>query len=126
MQHGIISNVSSFLFIAYLPTLRRKSKKLLLFSGIIVIVSALTIGCSGDSANTTQPEIYFPVQKEVLAWHLLVPLEGELLLDDNGRLRVMGDLILWPYGYSLNTEGKKIWVINDKGQRTVRVGDRIR
>ena len=68
----------------------------------------------------------FPVQKEVLAWHLLVPLEGKLLLDDNGRLRVMGDLILWPYGYSLKTEGKKIWVIDDKGQRTVRVGDRIR
>ena len=47
------------MFITYLPTLRRKNKKLLLLSGIIVIVSALTIGCSGDSANTTQPELYF-------------------------------------------------------------------
>ena len=110
---------------SHLPLLLRKSKNLLLFPCILVIVAALTISCSGTT-GTAQPEIYFPVQKEVQMWRLLQTLEGELLLDDNGRLRVMGDLILWPYGYSLKTEGKKIWVINDKGQRTVRVGDRIR
>ena len=72
------------------------------------------------------PEVsFFPVQQEVQTEVMQVLLQGELVLD-NGCLRVHDELILWPYGYSLKTEGKEIWVINDKGNPVARVGDLVR
>jgi len=72
------------------------------------------------------PEVsFFPVQQEVQTEVMQVLLQGELVLD-NGCLRVHDELILWPYGYSLKTEGKEIWVINDKGKPVARVGDLVR
>ena len=56
--------------------------------------------------------------------------EGKLVLD-NGYLRLKGffgkgDLLIWSYGFSLCTEGKKIQIIDSDGQVVARVGDRIK
>jgi hypothetical protein len=70
------------------------------------------------------PEPYFPVQKEFQTTVLTSLIQGKLVLN-NGYLRVYDELIIWPYGYSLKTEGKEMWVINEKGQPAARVGDEV-
>ncbi len=98
---------------------------------VLVILSVLAIGCTGNSTNKTPPEPYFPVQKEVPKTYMLVLLPGKLVIDSAGYLRVnvtpdLHALIIWPYGYSLKIEGKDVWIINDKGQAVAKVGDTVK
>ncbi|HEX9896045.1 MAG TPA: hypothetical protein VGA85_00070 [Dehalococcoidales bacterium] len=92
---------------------------------MLVILPIFTIACTCNSADNTQPEPYFPVQKEVAEEVMQARLEGKLVMDDAGYLRVYDALIIWPHGYSLKIEGKEIWIINDKGQAVARVGDMV-
>lgn len=72
------------------------------------------------------------MQKEIPASYMQAllsdkPEELELV---GGCLRVNNGydnyLLVWPYGFSLNTEGDVIQVIDDTGQSVVRVGDKIK
>ena len=65
---------------------------------------------------------YFPVQSQPQEVLLQARLEGELVLDEE-YLRIYDNLILWPYGYSVEVEGNDIWVVNDENERVVKVGD---
>ncbi|HEX9896902.1 MAG TPA: hypothetical protein VGA85_04475 [Dehalococcoidales bacterium] len=97
------------------------------------ILAVILIGmsaCTDNSADKTQPESYFPVQKEAAEEVMQALLPGKLVIDDAGYLRVnvtndFHPLIIWPYGYSLKIEGKETWIINDKGQAVARVGDTV-
>ena len=91
----------------------------------VVIISIFTIGCSSNSMDTVQPEPYFPTYKEPQTIFLLLMLQGELTADE-GYLRVNDRLIIWPYGYSLDTENGEIRIINEESQPVAKVGDTIR
>ena len=108
-----------------------KLRRVIQLTVVLVILSVLAIGCIDNSTSKTQPEPYFPVQKEVQTTMMLVLLPGKLVIDNNGYIRVdmineSDPLIIWPYGYSLNIEGKDIWIINDKGQAVAKVGDSVK
>jgi len=85
--------------------------------------------CKDNSSNILLSIPYFPIQKAGLA-RMDSLLEGRLELDDNGCLRVNDNfsnyLIIWPYGFSLRTEGEEIQIIDEKGQIFARVGDVIK
>lgn len=98
--------------------------KLLAVMSMLVVMPGLAVGCA-DSSNSRQPVQYFPVQKEPAQAVLLSLVSGKLVVD-NGYLRVSGDLIIWPYGYSWKTEKKEIWILDDRGEKVMRVGDSVR
>jgi len=96
---------------------------LVIAAAVVLLVVVLVIRTPGVSPAPSVS--FFPVQKEVQSEVMAVLLQGELILD-NGCLRVHDELILWPYGYSLQTEGKEIRVIDDKGQSVAHVGHHVR
>ena len=74
--------------------------------------------------------IYFPKQAPTNV-SLTALMEGTLILDSNGCLRVKverGDtpLVLWRYGFTLQVDGDRVEVHNDKGQLVARVGEPVR
>jgi hypothetical protein len=99
-----------------------KTRVVLFILSFLLAVPLMLVACHGK----TQPPPYFQVQKEPAEEIHLMLIQGELVLDNNGYLRVSGGLILWPYGYSLKIEGKEVWIIDDKGQAVARVGDRVK
>lgn len=89
----------------------------------ILVVPVILSGCRSDEPQTS---VYFIVQQEPAEIVLLASLPGELVLDEDGYLRVGDNVILWPYGYSLDNRGKGWVVIDDEGQEAARVGDWVR
>jgi len=81
--------------------------------------------------NTSSSTPFFPVANKPSEDSMTALLEGELALD-NGCLRVSDRgydnyLLVWPYGFSLNTdENGVIQVRDDKGQPVARVGDKVK
>lgn len=75
---------------------------------------------------------FFPTAKEpaTLYMQALLSDKPEVLELVGGCLRVNNGydnyLLVWPYGFSLYTEGDLIQVIDDTGQSVVRVGDKIK
>jgi hypothetical protein len=75
--------------------------------------------------------IYFPVEKEPAKGYMLLSLQGKLLIDDSGYIRVEWTekehpLIIWPYGYTLQkAKNDDAWVTDEQGQLAWRVGDII-
>ena len=75
------------------------------------------------STSITLP--FFPTQKHASNESMQALLTGKLRLE--GRcLKVEGNLIIWPYGYSVKTEGDKIKIYNDKGRLVAAAGDSIK
>jgi hypothetical protein len=101
-------------------------RKILLYLtlGFIVILTVSLALLPACGEKTPSPTPYFPVQAEVQELGLNALLSGELVLDD-GCLRVYDNLILWPYGYTVEMEGDDIWVVNEHGEWVVNVGDRV-
>jgi hypothetical protein len=73
---------------------------------------------------------FFPVANKPSEDSMTALLEGELSLED-GCLRVSDRgydnyLLVWPYGFSLSTEGGVIQIIDDTGQPIADVGGRVK
>ncbi|MCB8928224.1 MAG: hypothetical protein H6652_21675 [Ardenticatenaceae bacterium] len=74
--------------------------------------------------------IYFPRQAPAVAG-MDALLEGTLVLDDNGCLRVQHEsvslaeapVVIWHYDFSLEIEGETITVLNGNGEPVGRVGE---
>ncbi|MDW7727590.1 MAG: hypothetical protein SCH70_10885 [Candidatus Methanoperedens sp.] len=108
-----------------------------LIIGFGIIMSLLVSGCvekpsqNGNSVNTSSSATpFFPTQKNYTELSMLALLEGKLLLED-GCLRVDDNynsyLPVWPYGFSLNTDGDVVTeVIDATGHPVARVGDKIK
>lgn len=80
-----------------------------------------------DNVNVSSVP-FFPMQKEPATSYMLALLSDkpeELTIKD-GCLRAGGYLLVWPYGYSLSTDGEVIQIIDDNGQPIMRVGDKIK
>ena len=101
-----------------------RNKKLFIF--MVPLLLCMFSGCHSDESGTP----YFPVVKNEPQGSFLADLKGTLMLED-GYLRVSSsysdttELIIWPYGYSLNVEGDDIRIIDGDGQVVARVGDNI-
>ena len=57
-------------------------------------------------------------------------MQGTLILDENGCLRVDGGngddlLMLWHHNFTLRVSGEKVEVINGQGQVVARVGENM-
>jgi hypothetical protein len=81
-------------------------------------------------SGTEWQTIYFPRQAPTNVY-LTALMEGTLILDSNGCLRVkveQGDapLVLWRYGFTLQVDGDRVEVQNDRGQAVARVGEPVR
>lgn len=103
---------------------------------VFSILSTAGIGC--NAYNTSSSDLFFPVQKEPDPSYIYPAAlaEGKLVLD-NSNLRLKpswgkgdvwskGELLVWPYGYSLRIMDKQIQVIDNDGQLVARVGDKIK
>lgn len=88
---------------------------------------------SGGLDEYTGPDgrtIYFPRQAPAVAG-MDALLEGTLILDDNGCLRVQYEsvslaeapVVIWHYDFSLAVEGETITVLNGAGEPVGRVGE---
>jgi hypothetical protein len=105
---------------------------------VLVIFPIMSISCRDNSFTTAPTAPFFPVQKEYDPGYIYPDalFEGKLVLD-NSNLRLKpswgkgdvwgkGDLLVWPYGYSLRIKGKQIQIIDNDGQLVARVGDKIK
>ncbi len=103
---------------------------MLLATGLAAILM-VPVGCGGGAQttnNAAETVRYLPVQNERQTQLLTALLSGKLVLD-HGYLRVSVEpqayLIIWPYGYSWQVKNNEIWVLDDKGQAIVKVGDSV-
>jgi len=91
---------------------------------VLLVVLIMTTACLNNSGNNLSSSLFFPVQKIGLD-QMDALLVGKLELD-NGYLRMQyfndNYLLIWPYGFSLLTEGEEIQVINRTGQLVARLG----
>lgn len=70
--------------------------------------------------------LFFPTQKKPTTTYMQALLSGKLEMVD-GCLRVNGDLVIWPYGFSATIdEDGIIQVIDSAHEIVVRVGDKVR
>jgi hypothetical protein len=91
-----------------------------------------------NSFTTIPPAPFFAVKKEADPNYIYFDAlaEGKLVLDNNnlrlkpswgkGDVWSKGELLIWPYGYSLRIEGKEIQIIDNYGHLVARVGDKIK
>jgi hypothetical protein len=136
-----MENISRFP--RFLHLIPRRIWQLLPLMGILLLILVLMVGCNSNSIVTTTTEVtsttvvpsstekprtvsYFPVQKEDPKIIMLALWHGKLEIDDQGYLRVGGNLILWPYGYSYKVEGEDILIIDERGNSAAHVGEDIK
>ncbi len=74
------------------------------------------------SINEPLPEVHFSTNKKVCDVITLGMAKGTLTIE-NGYLKVMDRVIVWPYGYMINYEDNTISVIDEEGNVVGKVGD---
>ncbi len=93
-------------------------------------------GKTNETSGTdplTKPEVVFIRQKPVegVGQVMAALATGRVVVDDAGCIRLKnrgsydGDLIVWPPGYSMQTEGVKVHIVKEDGETLARVGDRV-
>ena len=103
---------------------------------VVIITSIVVSGCIEEpqpkyysSINTSSNTTFFPVQNRPSESVMTADLKGELALED-GCLRVdtgyENYLLVWPYGFSLSTEGGVIQIMDDTGRPIAHVGDKLK
>ncbi len=120
----MVSNASYHILKWMLVRLLIKRIYLYLLITILIVMFCIT-SCANNSEGNPQPEPYFPVQAAPTEYIMLAPLRGELVIDNNGYLRVKRDLILWPYGFSVKTADTEVQIVDDEGKIVGCVGQYI-
>jgi len=98
--------------------------------GIILMIPIMLVACNENSTTSSPP--FFPVLKEPQSIGLEALAVGRLSLKDNClRLTPLflfgeGELLIWPYGYTLKIDGKEIRVVDNNGLVVASVGDKIK
>jgi hypothetical protein len=117
---------------------RLMNKTYILLTVIIMLLLILFSACGESLYSTPQitksslAQLYFPVQKEFaeatadgLLNGNLVFINGYLLVEVYESKVQAREIIIWPYGYSVSTDGNRIQVLDEKGQPRFRVGDNV-
>lgn len=80
-----------------------------------------------DNVNISSAP-FFPIVKEPATSYMqaLLSNKPEELIIKDVCLRAGDYLLVWPYGFSVNTKNGIIQIIDDKGQPIMRVGDKIK
>jgi len=104
----------------------------------LAVVSLATAACGaglaagGDQTNASAPraEVFFPQQ-----WpggeSMMAETSGELILDDEGCLRVKatpkdpGTTPVWPADYELDAGGGEVRVLDEEGRVAASVGEEV-
>lgn len=89
-------------------------------------------GAGGDETTATarDAEVFFPQQRPG-GEALMAETSGELVLDDEGCLRVKttpkdpGTTPVWPASYGLDTSGDGVRVLDEEGRVAAKVGERV-
>ena len=76
------------------------------------------------SINELLPEVHFPTNNSACDVVTLGMAKGTLMVE-NGYLKVMDRVIIWPYGYTINYEENAISIIDKEGNIVGKVGDYI-
>jgi hypothetical protein len=93
---------------------------------ILLSFPIVTVACDD---NPSSHPLFFPVLNEPESIYPNALARGRLVLDHNClRLKRFyffgkGSLLIWPYGYSVETQNKKISVVDNNGEVIARVGD---
>lgn len=92
---------------------------------------ASTAGTSASPAavSSTVPGVFFPVRQPVNGY-MMAQIEGKLVLDDRGclRLRYEGDgslVPVWAPGFGVDDSAGEVRVLDAKGRVVARVGDEV-
>jgi hypothetical protein len=102
----------------------RNRKLMAAFICLVLVLICIIPGCSSDESSTS----YFPVAGGKSGMEALAT--GVLIIDDD-YLRLSPSysddtyLIIWPRGYSLDTEGDEIRILDEDGNVVAMVGDNI-
>jgi len=94
---------------------------------ILLLLPICPFGCGITSSSSIPTHVYFPVQNTAQTINMEARMEGHLVIDKAGYLKVVeaNALIIWPFGYSLRHEGNDIWVITNEDKAVARVGDTV-
>lgn len=122
---------ASYMLIHYLHRIPLRLQLMCLFIASVVIVTSCNVGSTNDSSSS----IYFPKKRAGLSGGEAL-MEGQLVLE-NGYIRLIyifdveptyvetSYFLIWPYGFSLNTESEEIKILDENGNEVARVGENI-
>jgi hypothetical protein len=106
-----------------------KNKKLFIRLSGALLILLLMGGCN---ENPSVANLFFPVTQAPASQHMDSLATGKLVAEGNilgvksGWFFDKGDVLIWPYGYSLGTQNARICVIDSEGQVVAKVGDSIK
>ena len=96
--------------------------------GIITVICLIILTHPNNSKSLFKSSFsvpFFPVQKTPAKASMQALLSGPLKLEDK-CLKVEENLIVWPYGFSMQTKGTRINILNKNGNIVGSVGDTIK
>lgn len=96
--------------------------------GIITVICLIIFTHPNNSKSLFKSSFsvpFFPVQKTPAKASMQALLSGPLKLEDK-CLKVGENLIVWPYGFSMQTKGTRINILNKNGNIVGSVGDTIK
>ena len=96
--------------------------------GIITVICLIIFTHPNNSKSLFKSSFsvpFFPVQKTPAKASMQALLSGPLKLEDK-CLKVEENLIVWPYGFSMQTKGTRINILNKNGNIVGSVGDTIK
>jgi hypothetical protein len=102
------------------------AKALSMLAFLLLPLAAACASPATTATSTPPPQIeHFPVQLEQAATVLTARFEGVLGIRD-GYLAMNGDkVILWPYGFTLDTSGSVPRVLDGEGNEVARYGEKL-
>lgn len=103
-------------------------KNLVIGLGIITIICLIIFTHPNNSKSLFKSSFsipFFPVQKTPAKASMQALLSGPLKLEDK-CLKVGENLIVWPYGFSMQTKGTKVNILDKKGNIVASVGDTVK
>lgn len=96
--------------------------------GIITVICLIIFTHPNNSKSLFKSSFsipFFPVQKTPADASMQALLSGPLKLEEK-CLKVGENLIVWPYGFSMQTKEAKVNILNKKGIIVASVGDTIK
>lgn len=105
-----------------------KQKNSVIGLGIITVICLIIFTNPNNNRTLFKSALsvpFFPVQRTPTKVSVQALISGPLKLEDK-CLKVEGNLIVWPYGFSIGYRGNKMNIVNQEGKIVASVGDSIK